>query len=145
MCSGSTHSQNSFLLNDQCSSKKRLRLYYGYLFRIGVERVNVQFRFACLKIYIAERLKPADRLIRKSHKDAPIAGKFLKIDVALPIKIRAHFFDLKICHVAKILAQRAFVAALTAELESFKKASLRQHLVGRIYQFRQAQILCEYA
>ena len=113
--------------------KKRLRLYYGYLFRIGVECVNVQFRFPCLEIYIAERLKPADRLVRKSDKDAPDTGKRLKIDVALPIKIRAHFFDLKICHVAKILAQRAFVTALTAELESLirayaAEASGRAHL-----------------
>jgi hypothetical protein len=65
--------------------------------------------------------------------------------VALAIKIRAHLLDLKIGHIAHAATERAFMAALAAELESFDQASLRQHLLGRIDQLGQTHILRKHA
>ena len=122
--------------------KQRLCLYDCDLVRVGVERVDVQFAFTSFKIDVAERLQAADGLIGKSHKYASVAGKAFEVGMALPVKIRAHLFDLEIGHVAHASAERAFVAALAAELKSFDKTSLRKRLIGRIYQLGQAHILC---
>jgi hypothetical protein len=125
--------------------KQRLRFDYCYLIRVRVERMNMELAFAGFKIYVTERLKSADGLIRKFHEHAAIACEPFKVGMALPVEIRTHLFDLEISHVAHAPAEGALVAPLASELESFDKASLRQGLVGRVDQFCQAHILREDA
>ncbi len=103
--------------------------------------MNVELTFAGFKVYIAERLKSADGLVGEFHKHAAIARESFKVGMTLPIEIRTHLFDLEIGHVAHASAERALVAPLAAELKSLDKASLRQGLVRRVDQFRQAHIL----
>ncbi len=118
--------------------EKRLSFYYRNLVGICVEGVDVQLVFPRFKINVSERLKSGDSTLRIFDKNAPVAGKLLKVGVALFVKVRAHFLNLKISYVTKAFGESTLVAALAGKTESLDETSARQNLVGSSDKFRKA-------
>jgi len=124
--------------------EKRLGFDNRNLVRICVERVNVQLVAASFKINIAERLKTADSHFRKLHKHTAIACELFKVAVTLTIKIRTHFLDLKISHIAQALGERTFVISLAGKTKTFNQPPTRQQLSRRADKFGKTKLISEY-
>jgi len=100
-----------------------LCLNHRYLVRISSKGVDVQLASPCLKVNITERLQPPQLQFRKFDKDAAISGEAFKVCMTLPVEIRAHLLDLKICHITYAFAQSTFMSAWSAELKSFNQTA----------------------
>ena len=102
--------------------------------------VNVQFFSPGLKVDVAERLESAYSQLGEFYEKTAAASKFFQVALALAIKIRAHLFNLKICHIIQAACDGAFVIFLAEELKPLDKSATRKHLVGSVYQFGKAEI-----
>lgn len=107
--------------------------------------MDVQLTFSCLEVDIAERLQSTHFQLREFGKYTAIACETFEVCMALPIQIRAHLFDLKICHIAYASAQCAFMSARAAELKALNQAARRKHLPGCADDFTKAHIADENA
>ena len=123
--------------------EQRLGFYDCHLVRVRVESMQVQLISSCLEVDIAKRLKSADSGLWKSNKDAAMLCETLKIDKALAVEIRTHLLDLKISHVAQLLADGALVVLAAPELELLDKATLGKRLSGKADQFGETLLACK--
>lgn len=73
---------------------------HGYLVGERMKSVDVDFVAAGFEIDVAEWLQAAGGKFREGDEHTPIACKPVQVQMALAIKVCAHFLDLKIGHIA---------------------------------------------
>ncbi len=107
--------------------------------------MNVQLLRSRLEIDITEWLKTGSFKLGKLDKNTAIAGKPLKVTVALLIKGGRHLLYLKVRHIADTTAQRALVAAGSAKLKTLNHPAMRKNLAGDTDNLAETNIFCKNA